>query len=84
MGALKLDMEKAYDRVSLVFQKKVIKEVGFNEQWIQIIMECVSTVKYHLLLNGGIIQAFNPGKGLRQGDRYPHTFSFYIKMSCPI
>lgn len=34
---LKLDMTKAYDRVSWIFLRKVLKKMGFSDQWIEII-----------------------------------------------
>ena len=47
---------------------KVLKALGFNEKFSNLIFQCISTVQYFLLLNGGICQSFNPSRGLRQGD----------------
>ena len=47
---------------------KVLKALGFNEKFSNLIFQCISTVQYSLLLNGGICQSFNPSRGLRQGD----------------
>lgn len=42
-GALKIDMCKAYDRVSLEFLKVVFISMNFSDSWIQWITECVSS-----------------------------------------
>ncbi|OMO80770.1 reverse transcriptase [Corchorus capsularis] len=41
LGALKLDMNKAYDRVSWLFLETVMESMGFNGHWIQVIKEKV-------------------------------------------
>ena len=50
--ALKLDMSKTYDRVEWIFLEKVTRHLGFANSLIKIIMSCMSTVSYAILLNG--------------------------------
>ena len=66
--ALKLDLQKAYDRVNWDFIKTVLQQFGFNSKFIGWIMECISTVSFSILVNGGISKKFMPTRGLRQGD----------------
>ncbi|XP_065635520.1 uncharacterized protein LOC136070080 [Quercus suber] len=75
--ALKLDMSKAYDRMEWSFLEVIIRQMGFNEQWIGLVMVCVRTATYSILVNGEPKGLIHPSRGLRQGDPLPHSFSFY-------
>ena len=52
LAAVKLDMSKAYDRVEWPFLVMMMKKLGFEERWIQLIMKCVTTVSYRIKVNG--------------------------------
>ena len=65
---VKIDFQKAYNRMEWGFILRVLKAFGFNEQFTNLIHQCLSTVHYSLLLNGGICPTFHPERGLRQGD----------------
>jgi hypothetical protein len=49
----------------------------FCEQWIQLIMKCVSKVSYQIKVNGALSEAFTPERGLWRGDPYHLIFSYY-------
>jgi hypothetical protein len=49
---IKLDMSKTYDRVEWKFLEVVIEKLGFSQRWISLIMVCVRTVSYAVVVNG--------------------------------
>uniref|UniRef100_A0A803QD31 Reverse transcriptase domain-containing protein n=1 Tax=Cannabis sativa TaxID=3483 RepID=A0A803QD31_CANSA len=66
--ALKLDMPKAYDRLEWNFLREVLRGNGFDDQVTNIILECVRSISFSVLINGVPQKKFYPERGLRQGD----------------
>ncbi|XP_028069906.1 uncharacterized protein LOC114272415 [Camellia sinensis] len=46
--AIKVDFNKAYDRVDWNFLKALLVKMGFHSQWIQWVMECITTVSFSI------------------------------------
>ncbi|XP_049394714.1 uncharacterized protein LOC125859004 [Solanum stenotomum] len=65
---VKLDMTKAYDRVSWVFMTKVLRKFGFSEVIIDMICRLLSNNWYSICINGQIHGLFQSTRGLKQGD----------------
>lgn len=65
---LKLNYEKAYDRVSWEFLFEVLQTRGFSNTWISWVKQLVIGGSIGILVNGEDSPYFKPGKGLRQGD----------------
>ena len=42
--------------------------MGFQESWVTLIIECISTVSYSILINGKPKDLIHLTKGLRHGD----------------
>ncbi|XP_045083714.1 uncharacterized protein [Aegilops tauschii subsp. strangulata] len=68
IAAVKADMSKAYDRVEWDFLRAMLYKLGFGVRWTDLLMNCVTTVRYQIKLNGGLTEQFSPSRGLRQGD----------------
>lgn len=49
---IKLDMDKAYDRVHWRFLTKVLEKMGFNSSVVDMIWRLVANNWYSIILNG--------------------------------
>ena len=71
-------MIKAYDRVEWEYLEGIMRQLGFHERWISLVMSCVTTVSFQVKVNGELLPVFSPSRGFRQGD----PISPYLFLLC--
>lgn len=64
---LKIDLVKAFDRVSQLYLKMLLIHLGFPHLFTTWIMSCISTASFSVLINGFASHFFHSERGLRQG-----------------
>ena len=77
---LKLDFEKAYDRVKWPFLREVLLRKGFDPGWVHCAMGLVSGGQTAIAINGEVGYFFRNGRGVRRGDPLsPLLFDFVVE-----
>eukprot|EP00253_Pinus_taeda_P034852 PITA_34852 len=66
-SVLKIDLSKAYDRISWLYLRMLLTHVGFSYPFVSWIMGCITNVSFVVLVNGAATSFFNSQRGLRQG-----------------
>lgn len=66
--AIKIDLAKAYDRMSWAYMRKVLDDLQCPAELSERIMLCVTTTSTKILWHGEKLEPFKPSRGLRQGD----------------
>ena len=78
--AIKLDISTTYDQIEWVYLENIMRKMGFCEQWIGLIMACVQSMTYSILVNGEPHGLIHPIRGIRQGDSLsPFLFLLYTE-----
>ncbi|KAH1073281.1 hypothetical protein J1N35_025609 [Gossypium stocksii] len=65
--AIKLDLEKTYDRISWDFIDMTLAAAGIPDFLRKVIMSAISSSTMQILWNGVLSKSFKPIRGIRQG-----------------
>eukprot|EP00253_Pinus_taeda_P011910 PITA_11910 len=65
---IKLDLSKAYDRLSWNYLGKVLESFGFCRRWVDWIHSLISYPSFSILVNGTPSKTFSASRGIRRGD----------------
>ncbi|KAL0421009.1 UNVERIFIED_CONTAM: hypothetical protein Slati_3123800 [Sesamum latifolium] len=80
-ATLKLDLNKAYDRVEWIFLERVLVHFGFRPRFVSLVLLCVSSVSYSSILDEALSHLLSKAKDQgelrgvavsRQGPRVSH------------
>jgi hypothetical protein len=78
---VKLDYEKAYNRVNLEFLLEILVSRGFGDRWIGWITKIILGGSVSVVPNGEESPTFKTGKGVRQGGPCPPSYLTWLEMS---
>lgn len=66
--AIKIDLEKSYDRIKWNFLEEVLRKIGFEDHFVCHIMNYTSQVSLSILWHDNKFDSFQPSRGIRKGD----------------
>jgi hypothetical protein len=72
-------MAKAYDRVEWHYLQGIMLKLGFDANFVDQIMRCVSSVSFSVKVNGKLSNNFKPTRGIRQGIQYRLICFSYVR-----
>ena len=66
-SVLKIDLSKAYDKVSWLYIRMLLTHLGFGIGFIRWILRCIIKDSFSVLINGANSPFFHVERGLRHG-----------------
>lgn len=82
MGLLSWTWPRPTYCMELCYLEKAITRLGFAGQWIRMVMECIRTVSYSVVLNGSPVQLFFPKYNSVEAGLYEPTSSYFVQKVC--
>ena len=81
--AIKIDLEKAYDRLKWTFIRDTLSKVKLPSNLVEVIMSCITSSSLSIFWNGEPTDYFKPSRGIRQGDLLS-PYLFVILLVCDL
>lgn len=72
---IKLDMSKAYDKLSWAFLTTTLRKMGFSEKTTDLIHNLVGNNWYSIIINGTRHGLFSSSIGIKRGGHYLQLYS---------
>jgi exonuclease III len=77
---LKIDLQKAYDKVNRHFIWHIMRCMGFPIKFCDLILECINTPTFSILIQGKPEGFISSNRGIRQGDPLsPYLFTLVME-----
>lgn len=78
--SIKIDLEKAYDRIKWSFVRNMLIDIRFPNDFVNLVWQCISSPSLKIVWNGEASDSFTPLCGIRQkGPFYSYLFILCIK-----
>lgn len=74
---IKINLEKAYDRLSWECIRDTLQKVGLNHEWVRNIMTCIESPRLAVLWNGEKLDWFSLVTASAKATQSPHIFLSY-------
>jgi len=72
--AIKIDLEKAYDRLRWPFIRETLLEARLPQLLVDVILNCISLTSFSILWHGKKTEAFTPSRGSGKVTPYLHIY----------
>jgi hypothetical protein len=63
-----------------VFLELVMRKMGFDEKWVGLVMSCVTSINYSIIINRKLVGLICPSRGIRpEGSLFHLIFSCFVQ-----
>lgn len=74
-------MSKAYNMIEWTFLRAILCKMGYNEWWVNLILQCVNSMSYKVSQTNGDIGPVPQVEGFDKGTLYHRICSLCVPMA---